>query len=105
MRPVRSFRFSPTYGWLFVLAILLAPQAVQAATTWHAIAGVQRPGEGIQALAFLSNELWIHAGDSITWIFPTAEIHTVTFLKPGQIRPARPGVGGGCPGTTPNGSS
>ena len=75
MRSVRSFRVSPTYGWLFVLAILFAPQAVRAATTWHAIAGVQRSGDGIQALAFLSNELWIHAGDSITWIFPTAESH------------------------------
>ena len=87
-----------------MLTIFLAPQAVRA-TTWHAIAGVQSNGEGIQALAFLANELWVHAGDSITWIFPTPEIHTVTFLKPGQIRPPRPGVGGGCPGTTPNGSS
>jgi plastocyanin len=54
----------------------------------------------------LSNELWIHVGDSITWTFPTPEIHTVTFLEPGQTRPPRPGVpGGGCPGTTPDGSS
>ena len=80
MRSVRCFSVSPTYGWLFVLAIFVrSRQAVRAATTWHAIAGVQRSGDGIQALAFLSNELWIHAGDSITWIFPTAEIHTVTF--------------------------
>jgi len=62
----------------------------------------------------LPNELWIHAGDSITWSFPTHEIHTVTFLTqtikdlqnttPQQTRPARPGAGGGCPGTTPDGS-
>src|SRR5215472_8293282 len=70
--------------------------------------GAQSTDEGIQALAFLPNELWIHAGDSITWTFPTHEIHTVTFLQqsfltnPQQVRPARPGAGGGCPGTTPD---
>jgi plastocyanin len=58
----------------------------------------------------LPNGLWIHAGDSIKWTFPTGEIHTVTFLKqdtnPEQLRPNRPGApGGGCPGTTANPSS
>jgi plastocyanin len=100
MKSVRS-----NCRWLLVLAIFLAPHAVQA-TTWHAIAGVQSNGAGIQALAFLANELWVHAGDSITWIFPTPEIHTVTFLNPGQIRPPRPSLpGGGCPGTTASGST
>jgi hypothetical protein len=37
----------------------------------------------VQALAFLPNEIWIHAGDSITWTFPVSEPHTVTFLTPG----------------------
>ena len=95
--------------WISVLAIFLAPHAAWS-TTWQASAGVQTTDEGIQALAFLADELWVHVGDSITWTFPTPEIHTVTFLKqdtmPQQIRPPRPGVlGGGCPGTTPDGSS
>jgi plastocyanin len=94
--------------WIFALAVLIAPGAACAAT-WQATVGAQRADEGIQALAFLPNGLWIHAGDSITWTFPTPEIHTVTFLKqdtnPEQTRPARPGVnGGGCPGTTPDDS-
>src|SRR5215468_8336167 len=89
---------------LMVLAVVIAPQVAHA-TVWQAIVGAQTTDEGIQALAFLSNELWIHAGDSITWTFPTHEIHTVTFLKPGQVRPPRPGAGGGCPGTTPDGST
>jgi len=94
---------------MLVLAVLIVPQAVQAAA-WEATAGAQSSDMGRQALAFLANELWIHAGDSITWTFPTPEIHTVTFLKqnttPQQVRPPRPGVsGGGCPGTTPDGSS
>jgi plastocyanin len=98
--------------WIFALAIAIAPRATCAAT-WQATVGAQSTDEGVQALAFLPNELWIHAGDSITWTFPTHEIHTVTFLEQNnippafqQVRPNRPGVpGGGCPGTTSSGSS
>src|SRR2546426_5340294 len=105
MKPFTTIRFSAVVRCMLVLAVLIVPRAVQAAG-WEATAGAQSSDMGRQALAFLSNELWIHAGDSITWTFPTPEIHTVTFLKPGQIRPPRPGVpGGGCPGTTPDGSS
>ena len=67
--------------WIFALSILIAPRAVYAAKIWQAAAGAQSSDEGIQALAFLPNELWIHTGDSITWTFPTPEIHTVTFLR------------------------
>ncbi len=109
MNPFTTIRFSAVVRCMLVLAVLIVPQAVQAAA-WEAVAGAQSTNEGIQALAFLANELWIHAGDRITWTFPTPEIHTVTFLKqntpPQQVRPPRPGVpGGGCPGTTPDGSS
>ena len=109
MKPSRSITFATLSCWIFALAIVIAPRAVYAAT-WQATAGTERTDHGIQALAFLPNELWVHAGDSIEWTFPTPEIHTVTFLKqnttPEQVRPTRPGVpGGGCPGTTPDGSS
>ena len=79
------------------------------ATQWQSIAGAESADRGSQALAFLPNELWVHTGDSIRWTFPTHERHTITFLKPGQIRP--PGFGPifdvpvGCPGITPDGSS
>jgi len=110
MNPFAAIRFSTVAFWILILAAFIAPQAVHAATTWQATAGAQSSDMGQQALAFLANELWVHEGDSITWTFPTPEIHTVTFLKqntdPQQVRPPRPGVpGGGCPGTTPNGSS
>jgi len=72
------------------------------AESWHAIVGAQSSDKGVQALAFLPNEMWIHAGDSITWIFPTPEPHSVTFLTPGQIRPT---FQVGCPGTSPDGST
>ncbi len=79
------------------------------ATEWRASVGAQSPDLGSQALAFLPNELWIHAGDSILWTHASTEIHTVTFLKPGQVRPPNFGptfgVPVGCPGDTPDGAA
>jgi plastocyanin len=68
------------------LVLVAATEAVQAAE-WRGIVGVQSSDKGRQGLAFLPNEFWIHVGDSITWAFPTDEIHTVSFLVAGQIRP------------------
>ena len=80
------------------------------ADTWTAAIGAQSPDKGKQALAFLANELWIHAGDSIRWTAVTDELHTVSFLRTGQNRPPllSAGTGGtfvGCPGATLDGSS
>src|SRR5713226_6927973 len=105
-----SMRFSTLFCSMFVLAVLIAARVPVAASQVQATAGVQSQDQGKQALAFLPNEIWIHVGESITWTFPTGEIHTVTFLKqnatPQQLRLPRPGLpGGGCPGTTPDGSS
>src|SRR5437867_6078521 len=60
--------------------------AVDAPAEWHAWVGAESHDLGHQALAFLPNELWIHQGDSIKWRFAAEEIHTVSFLKTGQIR-------------------
>jgi plastocyanin len=62
---------------------------------WTATVGAQTMDKGMQALAFLPNEIWIHVGDSITWTFQADEIHTLTFLKADQPRPF---FGDGCPG-------
>src|SRR5689334_316825 len=96
---------------LFVVAILTAGTALGTAQAeeWNVIAGAESPDRRNQALAFLTNELWIHTGDSIRWSFPTHERHTVSFLATGQTRP--PGFGptfgvlAGCPGVTPDDSS
>ena len=91
-----------------VLATGAAGPALQA-KEWQAVAGAESRDRGSQALAFLPNEFWIRAGDSIRWTFPTHERHTLTFLKPGQVRPPAFGpvfgVPVGCPGVTPDGSS
>ena len=54
---------------------------------WFATVGAQSSDKGRQALAFLPNEIWIHAGDSITWRFDVDEIHTVTFILDSATRP------------------
>jgi plastocyanin len=75
--------------WLAVLcASIILPQAVHG-QSWQLQVGAQSGDKAHQALAFLPNEVWIHAGDSIIWTFPTNEVHTVTFLKPLQVRPNR----------------
>lgn len=84
------------------LAIFLFPAALCAQQTWHAAAGAQSKDMATQALAFLPNEMWIHAGDSIAWTVPTGEPHTVTFLVANQIRPD---FQQGCPGFSPSGVS
>jgi plastocyanin len=83
--------------WLVLSAAMALSQVVQA-ESWHATVGEQSPDKAMQALAFLPNEMWIHAGDSITWTFTANESHSVTFLKVGQ---ARPTFAAGCPGATP----
>src|ERR1700761_6432860 len=80
----------------FLLLIALTVPISALAENWQVQVGAQAGNKAHQALAFLPNELWIRAGDTITWTFPTSELHTVTFLTPGQIRPSRLV---GCPGT------
>ncbi len=96
----------------FMVTVILVAGAMTAAVRaeeWRVLVGQESHTRGSQALAFLPNELWIHAGDTVRYIYPTHERHTLTFLKPGQTRP--PGFGPtfgvvvGCPGTTPDGSS
>jgi plastocyanin len=73
-------------SWILLGAAVIFSQEARA-DTWRANAGAQSPDKGMQALAFLPNEMWIHAGDSITWTFSSDEAHSVTFLKVGQARP------------------
>ena len=69
---------------MLLLAVLSVPQAAQA--QWQATVGAQSGDLARQAMAFLPSEMWVHAGDTITWTFATDEIHTVSFLLTGQTR-------------------
>jgi plastocyanin len=100
MQPFGSIRLSAIFRWMLVLTVLIIPQVVEA--QWQATVGAQSKNQAHQVLAFLPNEIWIHAGDSITWKFDTDEIHTVSFLKSGQTRlPFQVG----CLGYSPDGSA
>jgi plastocyanin len=100
MKLFNSIRLQSIFRWMFILAALALPQMGQA--QWQAAAGAQNGNKAMQALAFFPNEIWIHAGDSITWTVASDELHTMTFLVSSQPRPP---FQMGCPGTTPNNSS
>jgi plastocyanin len=96
---------SPTFvavALSVALATLTIPQTVHAQQVWRALAGAQSKDMGKQAIAFLPNELWIHAGDSITWTSASGDIHTVSFLIAGQ---PYADFTVGCPGYSPSGVS
>ena len=82
---------------IIALTIVLSALALVSADAaqWNATVGAQSNDKGDQALAFLPNEIWIHAGDQITWTFDADEIHTLTFLTADQPRPF---FADGCPG-------
>jgi plastocyanin len=113
-------------GLTLVAGLLMLPPAASAQQTWYVQVGAESHSEAKQATAFLPNEIWIYAGDSITFKFaPKNEVHTVTFLDPGdpsvmpavpaQVRPffapGPPGAPVGCDhvdsetATQPSGSS
>jgi plastocyanin len=101
MKDATTIRLESVLRWALVPVMMLVFQPAQG-QSWQAIAGAQSGDKGTQVLGFLPNEIWIHAGDSVTWTINTDEPHTVSFLKPGQIRPS---FQVGCPGTTPSGSN
>jgi plastocyanin len=92
----------------FFVAVLLAvlagfsiPQAVRA-EVWQATVGAQSKDMSKQAIAFLPNEMWIHAGDSINWTSASGDIHTVSFLIAKQ---PMSDFNTGCPGYSLSGTS
>lgn len=85
-----------------VLASLGVAQRVQAQQTWQATVGAQSKDMGKQVVAFLPNEMWIHAGDTINWTSASGDIHTVSFLVAGQ---KYVDFTVGCPGYSASGSS
>ena len=85
-----------------VLADLALSRTVLAQQVWTARLGAQSKQMGKQAIAFLPNEMWIHAGDSITWTSASGDIHTVSFFISGQ---PYADFTVGCPGFSPSGVS
>jgi plastocyanin len=108
MRRHVSVRFLVSVGSTIVLMALLMPMA-QAQVTWNVDMGAQSKDYAKQALAFLPNEIWIYAGDSITWTSEVDEVHTVSFLKQASggapvAGTTRPAAGAGCTGGSQGGA-
>jgi plastocyanin len=105
MMSLGSTRFVHVLLPALAIAVLASTQPIQAQQDWQAVVGAQNADKSHQALAFLPNEIWIHAGDSITWTAKADDIHTVTFLTATQ---AVPSFTAGCSQAepyTPSGSS
>ncbi len=58
------FQLSFLLRRFLLLALCVVPAVIQA-ETWHAAVGAQSPDRARQVLAFLPNEIWIHANDTI----------------------------------------
>src|SRR6266853_5219701 len=84
MRHLRVKFLSTSRYWLLLAAVIL-PVSIQA-QTWQAAVGAQSVDKSKQVLAFLPNEIWIHAGDTVNWTVGADEIHTITFLTVGEVR-------------------
>lgn len=67
------------------------------AQTWRIAAGGSAQAEALQALDFYPNAITINEGDTIAWLDPTSEPHTISIPPAGQTPPAgppQPPVGG-----------
>ena len=99
MKALSSIHSRPIFtSFLMVVVLSLRGQAQR---DWSATVAGQSADMAKQAIAFLPNELWIHAGDSITWTHASGDIHTVTFLTVGKVYPFD--FTQGCPPITPRG--
>jgi plastocyanin len=56
----------------------------KSARTWTVQVGSESSDQAIQGMAFLPDNIYVNAGDKVTWRANSAEIHTVTFLAEGQ---------------------
>ncbi|WAH95866.1 plastocyanin/azurin family copper-binding protein [Arthrobacter sp. MMS18-M83] len=61
-----------------------AADGSKSARTWTVQVGSESSDQAIQGMSFLPRNIFINAGDKVTWEANSAEIHTVTFLAAGQ---------------------
>ena len=75
-------------GLILAGGLVISAPAAAAQQTWHVQVGAESHDQAKQVDAFLPNEIWIYAGDSIKFTFSRkSEAHTVTLLEAGRARP------------------
>jgi plastocyanin len=67
-------------------ALANASATAQEPRGWQLRVGAESLDRAVQVLQFYPAAIAVNVGDTITWTNPTPEIHTVTFLAPGQER-------------------
>src|SRR5262245_52790460 len=90
-----KFRVGASASILILSALLVSLLSISLASahgttqprTWQAEVAVESQNHAIQGMAFLPGVLWINVGDTVVWTVKAGDIHTVTFLKPGQSLP------------------
>src|ERR1700733_10491669 len=88
---MKRILFPDSLCWMLLAAVLIVAPAAKASTTYTVNVGGETKDQSVQADGFFPNEVWLLEGDSIQWTFvPKNEVHTVTLLTPGQIRPSAP---------------
>jgi plastocyanin len=84
----RRILSSICFGLMLAGGLVMFAPAASAQQLWHIRVGAESHDQAKHADAFLPNEIWIYAGDSIKFTFsPKSEVHTVTLLEAGQARP------------------
>lgn len=56
--------------------------------TWMVMAGVESPDMAVMGMGFYPKNIFVNAGDTVTWTVQSSEFHTITFLKAGDSEPA-----------------
>jgi plastocyanin len=75
-------------GLMLSLAVLVPPVAASGSpATYTVLVGYSEPARGVNIDAYFPDHLTVHVGDTVTFRQNTPEIHTVTFLAPGQASP------------------
>ena len=76
------------FGLILAGGLVMSASAAGAQQTWHVQVSAESQDQAKQEDVFLPNEIWIYAGDSIKFTFsPKSEVHTVTLVEAGQLRP------------------
>jgi plastocyanin len=93
MRPTQVCRV------IVALAALILPVAAMVtvahaspppSTTWRVQVGSESADMAVAGMRFLPGDITVDAGDKVTWVAKSAEIHTVTFLAGGTPRTSLP---------------
>jgi len=84
--------FPVLFGLVLAAGLPASALPASAQQTWHVQVGSESHDQTKQVDAFLPNEIWIYAGDSIKFTFsPKGEAQTVALLEGGQTRPLSSG--------------